>query len=445
MKRLVHGIVVALILALLAWKVAEGLAWLQSDGAYPSKAIAIVVPYDAGGGVDSFVRPVGKVVADEGWLDEPMVVLNQPGGSGTIGSRFVKDGRPDGYRVLCHHESIITAELSGAANFGPADFEVIAQTGEIVLLVIVREDAPYESIVDLLEAAKESPEEIRFGANIGSPAHFTAMNLEKAVPGAKFNLVSSGGGQTRYISIIGGHLEAGVFSLAEYLKYRSPEGTPPDKNIRVLATLSEEPHPILPGVKTCLEDGVDVTSSNAYYWWAPKGTPQPVIDTIADTLEKAMQHPEVHERLGEQSIEPTFSRGEEVRARLAKRLAVLEPLKVEAASELPDFPIYVGIVVLGLLIVVVISGLKSGDAIEPSGSVNVKTGVLCFVTLLIYILLLEFTELPFSLTSIAMVFVMGGMICHWEKARLPVLVEIALLSGLGAEFIFGSVFGVSLP
>ncbi len=445
MKKLIHVVVIGLILALIGWKVAAGLSWLNSDGEYPEKPIAIVVPYDAGGGVDSFVRPVGKVIADEGWLDEPLVVLNQPGGSGTIGSRFVKDGRPDGYRILCHHESIITAELSGAANFGPEDFEVIAQTGDIVLLVIVREDAPFGSIVDLLDAAKQSPEQIRFGANIGSPAHFTAMSLEAAVPGAKFNLVSSGGGQTRYISIIGGHLEAGIFSLAEYLKYRSPEGTPPDKNVRVLAVLSEEPHPILPGVKTCVEDGIDVTSSNAYYWWAPKGTPQAIIDTIAGTLEKAMKHPEVRERLAEQSIAPTFTQGEVVRERLARRLAILEPLKVEAASELPDFPVYLGIVALGLLILVVVSGFRKGDAIEKGEAANFRTGAFCLLTLLSYVLLLEFTELPFSLTSMVMVFVMGGLICGWEKKKLPVLVEIALLSGLGSEFIFGSVFGVTLP
>jgi len=427
------------------WKVAQGLSWLNSDGTYPAKPIEIVVPYDAGGGVDSFVRPVSKVIADEGWLDEPMVVLNQPGGSGTIGSRFVKEGRPDGYRLLCHHESIITAELSGAANFGPDDFELIAQTGEIILLVVVREDAPYKSIVDLLEAAKQSPEEIRFGANLGSPAHFTAMNLEKALPGAKFNLVSSGGGQTRYISVIGGHLEAGIFSLSEYLKFRSEEGTPKDKNIRALVTLSEKPLSILPGVKTCIEDGIDVTSSNAFYWWAPKGTPKEIRDVIADTLKKAMLHKEVRSRLGEQSIEPTFSDGDAVRRRVEKRLSILEPLKVKTANDLPDFPLYVGCVVLALALLAGLQSIKSVKKVKESNEVDLKIGMACFATLLIFLLLLEFSTLPFFLTSIAMIFSMGGFVCRWDKAQLPILIEIALIVGLGSEFIFGSVFGVSLP
>ena len=125
MKRFVHGIVILVILALIVWKAAQAMALLKADDSYPAKPIEIVIPYDAGGGSDSFVRPLIKVIADEGWIDEPFVVLNQPGGSGTIGSRLVKEARPDGYRILCHHESMITAELSGAANFGPSDFEVV--------------------------------------------------------------------------------------------------------------------------------------------------------------------------------------------------------------------------------------------------------------------------------------------------------------------------------
>ena len=131
---------------------------------------------------------LGKTIAEESYLPQPLVVINQPGGRGTIGSRFVKDARPDGYRILCHHESIITAQLSGAVTFGPESFVPIAQTGSIPLLVVVRGDSPHRTIVDLLEAAKQTPQTIRFGANLGSPAHFTAMKLEAAYPGARFNI-----------------------------------------------------------------------------------------------------------------------------------------------------------------------------------------------------------------------------------------------------------------
>ena len=271
------------------------------------------------------------------------------------------------------------------------------------------------------------------------------MNLEAAHPGAKFNLVTSGGGQTRYTEIIGQHLDAGIFSLAEYLKFRSPEGTPADKNIRVLACLAEKPHPELPGVETCVEQGVDVTSSNAYYWWAPKGTPLEVQELIAGTLEKAMQHPEVRERLAEQAIDPTFSDGEVVQNRVADRVTLLESFAAEAENELPSFPIYIGVVALGVLMVVGVSSWKHrGEALDEE-SVDLKRGVLCFLVLLAYVALLEFTALPFSILSVLLVFLMGALICDWEKKRLPILAEIALIAGLGTEFIFGSFFGVSLP
>jgi hypothetical protein len=271
------------------------------------------------------------------------------------------------------------------------------------------------------------------------------MNLEAAHPGAEFNLVTSGGGQTRYTEIIGQHLDAGIFSLAEYLKFLSPKGTPPNKNIRVLACLSEKPHPELPGIETCVQQGVEVTSSNAYYWWAPKGTPMEIQELIAGTLEKAMQHPEVRERLAEQAIDPTFSDGEVVRKRVAARVSLLESFAAEAENELPNFPVYIAIVALGLLLVVVVSSLKHRGESLGDEPVDLKRGALCFLVLMAYVALLEFTGLPFSLLSILLVFLMGALICGGEKKRLLILAEIALIAGLGTEFIFGSFFGVSLP
>ena len=194
-----------------------------------------------------------------------------------------------------------------------------------------------------------------------------------------------------------------------------------------------------------MEQGVDVTSSNAYYWWAPKGTPLEVQELIAGTLEKAMQYPEVQERLAEQAIDPTFSDGEAVRQRVADRVTLLESFAVEAENELPNFPAYIAVVALGLLIVVGNSTWRHRGESLGDESVDLKRGVLCFLVLLAYVALLEFTALPFSLLSVFLIFLMGALICDWDRKRLLLLAEIALIAGLGTEFIFGSFFGVSLP
>lgn len=448
MNRLWRGIPVLLILVLGGWRLS--FVFDQMSGSYPQKPIQVVVPYTAGGGTDSFVRMLATAIKEDQILEQPLVILNQPGGSGTIGSRFVKDSRPDGYRVLCHHESIITTQLSGTVPFGPADYAPIAHTGQIVLVVVVREDSPFKTIKDLLQAAKDNPRQVRFGANRGSPAHFTAMKLEAAFPGAELNLITAGGGQKRYISLLGGHLEAGIFSLAEFLSFRSEQGTPADRNIRGLAVLTSEPVDTLPTVQTCRQQGVDVTSSNAYYWFAPKGTPANVVSKLAGVLERAMKSDFARKRLNEWSITEDFLKGDELNHHLENRIADLKPLAVKNQTNLPDFPLLTGMVAMALLIFVVVDSLRDRHSLPENKSVlycsadYLRAGV-CFLALVLYVLAMQWSLLPFAVSTALLVFVCGVTIAAGNRDRIPALLQIALLAGLGIEFIFRQIFTVALP
>jgi len=444
MNRIWHYIAVPLVAALLLWRI-SGVFNSGAETTYPAQPIHVVVPYGAGGGTDNFVRLLSKSIADHELLPQPLVVINQPGGSGTIGSRYVKDARPDGYRILCHHESIITAKLSGSVPFGPEAFEPIVQTGGINLLVVVREDAPYQSMHDLLEAAKQEPKKLRFGANLGSPAHFTAMKLEAAYPGAQFNLITAGGGQKRFVSLLGGHLEAGIFALAEYLAFRAKEGTPPDKNIRALAILSADRLPALPEVGTCLDEGIEVTSDNAYYWWAPKGTPPAAIETLSQALLAAWEKEEVRETLNEWSISPDVTQGEALLERVQDRVSKMEKFAVRAKSDLPNFPLYAFLIVIALVVVVVIKSLIERPAPTADLPPQYRPAIIAFAIVIAYVLLLQFGLVPFALATIAMVFCCGAVISGWQRQRWPVLAEIALLAGLGSEFVFTRIFTVALP
>ena len=444
MNRIWRYFAVPLVAALLLWRI-SGVFNSGSETTYPAQPIHVVVPHGAGGGTDNFVRLLSKSITDHKLLPQPLVVINQPGGSGTIGSRYVKDARPDGYRILCHHESIITAKLSGSVPFGPEAFEPIVQTGGINLLVVVREDAPYQSMRDLLEAAKLEPKKLRFGANLGSPAHFTAMKLEAAYPGAEFNLITAGGGQKRFVSLLGGHLEAGIFALAEYLAFRAEDGTPPDKNIRALAVLSADRLPALPEVGTCLDEGIEVTSDNAYYWWAPKGTPPAAIETLSQALLAAWEKEEVRETLNEWSISPDVTQGEALLERVQDRVSKMEKFAVRAESDLPNFPLYAFLIVLALVVVVVIKSMIERP--DPTADLppQYRPAIIAFAIVIAYVLLLQFGLVPFALATIAMVFCCGAVISGWQRQRWPVLAEIALLAGLGSEFVFTRIFTVALP
>ena len=94
----------------------------------------------------------------------------------------------------------------------------------------------------MLEESARSESSIRFAANKGAPSYYAALQLEQSLQGADFTIVSSGGGADRYTKIIGGHLDAGIFSLSEYLDFLAPEGTPANRDIRAIAVLSPQRH-----------------------------------------------------------------------------------------------------------------------------------------------------------------------------------------------------------
>ena len=266
-----------IIVGLLIWRVTSALTG-SSKVEFPNQPIQIVVPYLAGGGTDTFTRILQKALSERNELDVPIVIVNQDGGSATIGSRLVKDSDPDGYKILCHHEGIIATKLAGVVDYGPEAFRPIAQTGSIVLLMVVRADSPYQSLPDLLKAAQDNPSRIRMGANQGSPAYFICKQLLGEFPGADFNFISAGGSK-RFTYLLGRKLDAGIFSLAEYVAFRNDGDVPKSENIIAIANFGEQRHGAIPDVATSKEQGLKTSAENAYYFWAPKGTPDEVAES----------------------------------------------------------------------------------------------------------------------------------------------------------------------
>lgn len=448
-----HLLATTTIVLLLAWWWNRYLSQDESS-AYPNRPIHVVVPYKAGGGSDTFVRIMQKGIVAEQLLPQPLVIVNQPGGIGTIGSRQVKNAAPDGYKILCHHNAIITAKLAGTVDYGPEAFEPIALTAEMSMVIMVREDSPLQNIVDLLEQAKATPREVRFGANKGAPAYFTTLQLERAWPGADLSIVSAGGGADRYSKILGGHLEAGIFSLSEYLDFRGVEGTPPDQNVRAIAVLGSQRHESIPEVPTAVEMGIPVTLTNANYWWAPKGTPPNVIDQLSSVLQQALQNKGVRGELSRLRMETTFDEGDSFKQRMKRTVGQFEAVVAQKQTDLPNFTLYVGVIVAALLGWVLLDAARNATSVQESkvlvpGATFIKRpGIVlaCFAVLCGYVFILGRGMIPFPVATAAMVLTTGGMMLRCDpKSRWIVLVQLALLTGLGAQFVFTQVLVTPLP
>ncbi len=413
---------------------------------YPNRPVQVVVPYAAGGGTDTFVRIIQKAVASKGLLPEPLVIINQPGGGGTIGSRYVKESRPDGYRILCHNEAIITSQLSGTVPFGPDDLAPIAQTGNIAPMIVVREDSRFQDLNALLAESKEKPNSLRFGADVGSLAHFMAMEIEQSSPGSAFNYITCGGGQKRFTLLLGGHLDAAIFSLSEYLAFRAANETPPHQNIRAIAVLQSNRHDAVPHVSTAMEQGVPINVSSVFYWWAPKGTPADAVDQLADMFEVAMQDPSVVEELAKISIGSGFRRGEELLDYIDKRIETLSAFAVSFPAELPNFPAWViaivGVFAAGIGINALLNRKVATGLSANRGERNIALTALGMLVL--YIACLQW-GLPYVIATTPAIFILGATIAGWDRRRLFSIGQLALLFALGSEFVFARIFTVPLP
>ena len=284
----------------------------HAEHGYPRKPIKLVVPFAAGGGSDTFARTIQHAIEKHALLPQPIVIVNVPGAGGTIGSRRVKQARPDGYTILLLHDGMMTAKYSGAATYGAAAFTPIAGTGNASQVIAVSESSPLRSLSDLMQAIVDRPDRVVFSANIGAPSHFAGLMLESTVDQGSFRYTQNGGGAKRFAALQGDHVDVSSFSIAEYKQFR-PSG------LRALAILSKTRHPDLADLPTALEQGFDVVSANTQFWWAPLGTPQDRISTMSEAVTRAMQTPDVQQRLREMSISNVTFLGDELQNEIDSR------------------------------------------------------------------------------------------------------------------------------
>jgi len=415
--------------------------------AYPNRAIKIVVPFTAGGGGDTFARLIKKAIEDEGLLEQPLVIVNVGGAGGTIGSRRVKNMRPDGYTVLLLHDAIMMAKYSGKVPYGPESFEAVAGTAENALVLAVLEDSEYTNLNKLMSAAEEQPSTVTFGCNLATPTHYVGLLLERERPKAVFRFVQSGDGAERFSALKGEHIAATVFSTEEFVRYQ-PEG------IRALAVFSQERHPALPDTPTAIEQGIEAEADITQFWWMPKGAPPARVDFFANVLKRAMQSDYVRERLAEVHTKPSFYAGQDLTERLDRLEKNVAAVDLQRPVRMPNLPaiLFGGIVVLGI-----VAGVRSWTTPSPAVEKKVAPRTM-FVLVSIGLTLLYGLALSIDVNGVAigfrwatLVFVaVLGLCIAWQNKQLnmrsgALILALALALSLGLHWVFTHLFTTDLP
>ena len=401
---------------------------------WPQRPIKVIVPFGAGGSSDTFTRQLIRVIKKDNLLSQPLVVINVGGAGGTIGSRRVRNARPDGYTMLMLHEGILTAKHAGKAAYGPEAFEAVAATGMSPNVIAVKSDSHFESLKDLMTEAKKSPNALNFAANIGAPSHFAGLILEKTHEGAMFNFVQYGGGAERYGAIMGGHVDMSVFSIDEYLRYK-------DGGLKALAVFSNERQAALPELPTSAEQGFELNSSIMNFWWMPKGTPEGIQNKMAEVIEKAMASQDMQDFMKSNWIKDITLKGQDLSAELVEREKTISEVSMRKIDVLPRFErwIFGFVVFFGILAFQQKFNTLSAERIWNFTSIKV------FALSAIYVSILSLTSLSYPLVSSAYVFVLGLIITRKEKPAYLPLAFFSLALSFGLFFLFTRVLVVDLP
>ena len=410
----------------------------SSTNKYPSKPIELVVPFKAGGGTDVVVRMFQKAINKNKLLPVPLVVVNRPGAGGSDGSRYVKDLEPDGYTILNLHDAMIISKYFGNVEYGPEAFDLIAGTVTSGLVIVVKDKSPYKNLNELIEDSRKKPNQLIFGCALGTPTHVSGLLLENAAK-VDFNLIQSGGGAARLEQLMGGHIDVSVFSVAEFMNFKS-------QGLRALAYMSAERHVDLPDLPTAIEQNVNVINDIMFYWWFPKGTDSEKVKYMAKVFKEALKDEELKSFINKLKMSPEYVDAEKLDTKVKMIESKIKGLNSGDVTKLPPFHLLTGALVIFFLLFIIRDNLAHENPIDfKPEPVLIKPAIVTAVLTILYVALMSFGILDFRILTLIFMMALGLYLCDDKEVSKLVLLECSLFISLGTYYVFTDIVYVDLP
>ncbi len=260
---------------------------------YPNKSVLMIMPLQAGSSVDVGMRIVTQKMAES--MGQQIVIDNQPGAAGLIGTERFMRSQPDGYTLATLNDSILTMipNLYQKVAYDPVkSFTPVSLVAWNTWLLVTHPTLPVRTARDLVALAKARPGEINYasGGN-GSPQH-VAMAMFEAATGAKLTHVPYKGTTQATLDVISGHIPT-MFSATSLVIEQVRDG-----KIRALASAGSRRLALLPAVPTIAESGVPGFEFNTWMSiYAPLNTPKETVNRLNAEIIKALALADVRERL----------------------------------------------------------------------------------------------------------------------------------------------------
>ena len=272
---------------------------------YPNKPVRLIVPFPPGGSNDVVGRMIAAQLSTR--LDKPVIVENQGGAGGLIGTEMAARSQPDGYTLLLVSVAYAFIPAIYKLPYDPATaFAPVAILGAGPVVIAVTSKLPVNSVKELIALAKEKPGELNYAtAGVGSFQHL-ASELFKLQAGVDIVHIPFKGGGPAMMDVIAGNTQIAIGSLVQMLPQIKAG------KLKALGVGSAKRIAALPDLPTISEAGVpgyEVTN-----WWGivvPAGTPQSVIDRLHKELTAVVSSTETKKRFENEGAEPLSMSPEE--------------------------------------------------------------------------------------------------------------------------------------
>jgi tripartite-type tricarboxylate transporter receptor subunit TctC len=265
---------------------------------YPTKTVKIIVPYQAGQGTDVAARYFAEQLSKA--LGQTFYVDNKPGAGGNIGAEATAHSAPDGYTLMMGTNATQTMNefLYASVGYDSAkDFAPIILVGMLPMVISANPSFPANSISELIAAAKARPDKIDMA--LPSTTARIVFELLKERTGAPLFGVPYKGSATAMTEVTGGQVQTIIDTVT------ATRGHVTAGKLKALGITTLKSSELLPGVKSVAEQGVpgfEMTAWNAFY--APAGTPKPIIDLLNAEVTKILAQPDTQQRLLQLGFEP---------------------------------------------------------------------------------------------------------------------------------------------
>lgn len=270
------------------------------QGAFPNKPLKVVVPYPPGGGTDGLGRITCQFLSEK--LGQPIVIQNIGGASGTVGSDTIKRADPDGYSLLFNASLFVLGKaVVPTCPYDPVtDFRAIAQAGEAPLVLLCANNVPGTDYASTMAEIKKEPKKYFFALSSGGSAGHIATLAFLKKTGLPLDTILYKGTAPANADIVAGNVQLFMDPWTALL----PLAT--SGRARGLFVTSKERTRLAPNIPTSDEVGLkDFNISSWYGLWAPKDTPDPIIERLAGAMAEVSRDPGFLEKTTSLGIVPT--------------------------------------------------------------------------------------------------------------------------------------------